>query len=174
MVEAGGEVRKARQARAVACLPGWLAHHFAVAGGIVLLAAGLLTCASVLRRWLDGRAIRGDFELVSLASAIALFAAFAFAAARGANVAVTSFTAWLPRRLQSAIDTIWLLLWAGVCFLLAERLFVTASELHATGTVTMALGMSTWWVAAIGAVAFALAGLAALLRPFAAPPNSRR
>ncbi len=167
-------MRRVGQGRGPASLPGWLARHFAVVGGIVLLAAALLTCASVLRRWLDGRAIRGDFELVSLASAIALFAAFAFAASRGANVAVTSFTAWLPQRLQSAIDTIWLLLWAGVCVLLAERLFVTASELYATGTVTMALGMPTWWVAGIGAAAFALAGLAALVRPFAAPSDSRR
>lgn len=154
-------------------LPAWLARHFAVAGGVVLLSAALLTCASVLRRWLDGRAIRGDFELVSLASAIALFAAFAFAASRGANVAVTSFTAWLPERLQRAIDALWLLLWAGVCFVLAERLFITTTELHQTGTVTMALGMSTWWVAGIGSAAFALAGLAALVRPFAASDDPR-
>lgn len=167
-------MRRARRRPGPAGLPGFIARHFAVAGGVVLLAAALLTCASVLRRWLDGRAIRGDFELVSLASAIALFAAFAFAASRGANVAVTSFTAWLPERLQRAIDALWLLLWAGVCFVLAERLFVTATELHRTGTVTMALGMSTWWVAGIGALAFALAGLAALARPFVTTSDPRR
>jgi TRAP-type C4-dicarboxylate transport system permease small subunit len=154
-------------------LPARAARLFAVAGGAVLLAAALLTCASVLRRWLDGRAIAGDFELVSLASAIALFGAFAFASARGAMVAVTSFTHWLPDRLQRVIDGLWFILWAGVCLLLAERLFVTAAELHRTGTVTMALGLSTWWVAAIGAAAFALAGVAALARPFAATARER-
>lgn len=166
-------MRKGVRTPGAASLPGLVARHVAVAGGVVLLAAALLTCASVLRRWLDGRAIRGDFELVSLASAIALFVAFAFAASRGANVAVTSFTVWLPERLQRAIDTVWLLVWAGVCFLLAERLFVTATELHRTGTVTMALGMSTWWVAGIGSAAFALAGLAALVRPFVASHDPR-
>ncbi|MCS6921038.1 MAG: TRAP transporter small permease [Elioraea sp.] len=166
-------MRSPRRRPGTASLPGLLARHFAVVGGVVLLAAALLTCASVLRRWLDGRAIRGDFELVSLASAIALFTAFAFAASRGANVAVTSFTTWLPGRVQRVIDALWLLLWAGVCFVLAERLFVTASELHRTGTVTMALGMSTWWVAGIGSAAFALAGLAALVRPFAASHDPR-
>lgn len=167
-------MQRVRQKLPAVEVPAFIARHFAVAGGAVLLAAALLTCASVLRRWLDGRAIRGDFELVSLASAIALFAAFAFAASRGANVAVTSFTLWLPRRLQQAIDSVWLLLWAGVCIVLAERLFVTAAELHRTGTVTMALGLSTWWVAGIGAAAFVLAGLAALVRGFAAEASPRR
>ncbi|MCS6855707.1 MAG: TRAP transporter small permease subunit, partial [Elioraea sp.] len=114
-------MRRARRSIGAASLPALVSRYLAVAGGTVLLAAAVLTCASVLRRWLDGRAIRGDFELVSLASAIALFAAFAFAASRGANVAVTSFTAWLPGRVQRGIDTAWLLLWAGACFILAER-----------------------------------------------------
>ncbi|MFQ3623894.1 MAG: TRAP transporter small permease subunit [Acetobacteraceae bacterium] len=138
-----------------------MARTAALAGGVVLVGAAVLTTVSVLARWLDGRPIRGDFELVALGVAIALFSSFAFAASRGANLAVTSFTAWLPRPVVAAIDAAWALCWSAACLVLAERLLVTSLELHRTGTVTMALAMPTWWVAGIGAACFALASVAA-------------
>lgn len=155
------EGRTGRLARSVTAWPAALARVAALAGGVVLVGAALLTTLSVLARWLDGRPIRGDFELVALGVAIALFTFFAFAASRGVNLAVTSFTAWLPRRVVAAIDAAWALCWSAACLVLAERLFVTSRELYQTGTVTMVLAMPTWWVAGLGAAAFALAAVAA-------------
>ena len=45
---------------------------------------------------------------------------------------------------------------------LAERLLVGARETLASGTVTMVIGLSTWWAIGIGALCFAATALAAL------------
>jgi TRAP-type C4-dicarboxylate transport system permease small subunit len=78
------------------------------------------------------------------------------------NILVDSFTGWLPRRVNEMIDAVWMLVWAAVAGVLAERLFVGARETWRTGTTTMVLGLPTWWAIGLGALAFAATALAAL------------
>ena len=137
----------------------WLAF----AGGAVLLATALLTTTSVIRRWLTSQPVQGDFELVSIGSGLAVFGFLALGTLRRTNIMVDSFTTWLPARVQAALEAFWMLLWAAVAGVLAERLAVGARETLANGTTTMVLGLPTWWAVALGALGFAATSLAALL-----------
>jgi TRAP-type C4-dicarboxylate transport system permease small subunit len=136
----------------------------AVAGGLTLLAAALLTCVSVLLRWLTSQPVRGDFELVSLGSGLAVLGFLAWGSLTRANILVDSFTGWLPRRVTAAVDAVWTLLWVAALWLIAERMMQGAMDTWRNNMRTIGLlALPYWWAIAIGAFCFALAGLAALI-----------
>jgi TRAP-type C4-dicarboxylate transport system permease small subunit len=139
-----------------------LARGLALLGGAALLATALLSTVSVLRRWLAGQPVPGDFELVSLGAGISVMGFLAHGTLMRTNILVDSFTSWLPRRATRAIDGLWMLAWCGVAAVLAERLSVGARETLRSGTTTMVLGLPTWWAVGLGAVGFAATAAAAL------------
>jgi TRAP-type C4-dicarboxylate transport system permease small subunit len=143
----------------------------AVLAGAVLLATALLTTVSVTLRWLSGQPVKGDFELVSLGSGLAVLGFLAWATHQRANILVDSFTTWVPARVNAALDGFWSLIWAAVALLIAERMWQGALDTFRSGTRTMGLlALPYWWAVAVGSACFALTGLIALL---AAPRLTR-
>ncbi len=141
-----------------------VASLVALAGGAVLLASAGLTTVSVLLRWLTSQPVKGDFELVSIGSGLAVLGFLAWGTHRGANILVDSFTTWLPARMNGALDAFWSLVWAAAALLVAERMARGALDTLASGTRTIGLlALPYWWAVGIGAGCFALTGLAALL-----------
>jgi TRAP-type C4-dicarboxylate transport system permease small subunit len=133
-------------------------------GGAVLLAVAALTCASVLLRWLTNQPIRGDFEMVSLGSGVAVLCFLAWGTVMRANILVDSFTSWLPTRANDVLDAVWKLVWGAATLAIAERMARGAADMWTSDQRTMGLlGLPVWWAVAVGALCFALTGLAALL-----------
>ncbi|WP_245944141.1 TRAP transporter small permease [Acuticoccus kandeliae] len=87
----------------------WLARLTASAGALCLLGSAIVMVASIVLRGATGRQLIGDFELISMGSAIAIFLFLPYAQARRAHVTVTIFTSWLPPRVTRAIDACWAL-----------------------------------------------------------------
>lgn len=139
-----------------------LATALALAGGAVLLATALLTTYSVLQRWITRQPVPGDFELVSLGAGLSVMGFLAYGTVMRSNILVDSFTGWLPRRVNDWIDAFWMLVWAAVAAVLAERLTVGARETLRSGTTTMVLGLPTWWAVGLGALSFAVTAVAAI------------
>ncbi|MBY0336727.1 MAG: TRAP transporter small permease [Acetobacteraceae bacterium] len=141
-----------------------LAAILARLGGFVLLAVAGLTVASVLLRWLTSQPIRGDFEIVSLGSGVAVLCFLAWGTTMRANILVDSFTAWLPARVNDGVDAVWKLVWAAATLVIAERMARGAVDMWRSDQRTIGLlGLPIWWAVAIGAVCFALTALAACL-----------
>jgi TRAP-type C4-dicarboxylate transport system permease small subunit len=135
-----------------------------VCGGVVLLATALLTVVSVTSRWLTSQPVKGDFELVSLGSGLAVLGFLAWGSVTRSNILVDSFTTWLPARLNGAIDAFWSLAWAATTLLIAERMWQGMFDTFRHGMRTIGLlALPYWWAIGIGALCFALAGVAALL-----------
>lgn len=77
---------------------------FAYAGGVVLAAIALVTVASIIGRFFLFAGlgpIKGDYEIVEMGSAIAIFAFMPFAQFKRAHVVVDIFTLRLSQRIQS-------------------------------------------------------------------------
>ena len=130
----------------------------------MLLAVALLTVVSVTSRWLTSQPVKGDFELVSLGSGLAVLSFLAWGSVTRANILVDSFTTWLPARLNGAIDAFWSLTWAATTLLIAERMAQGTFDTWRNGMRTIGLlALPYWWAIGIGAFCFALAGFAALL-----------
>lgn len=139
-----------------------LASALMLAGAATLLATALLTTASVLRRWIGGQPIPGDFELVQIGSGLAVFGFLGWGTLRRANILVDSLTEWLPARARAAIDAFWSLAWAIAALLLAWRMVLGALDARASDTRSMVLSMPIWWAIGLGALGFAATALAAL------------
>lgn len=131
-------------------------------GGLVLAFAAIVT-VSVLGRWLLGRGIPGDFELVQTGLAIAVFAFLPICQLHRHNIIVDTFTTRAPVRVQAALDALWALVYAGVAFLIGWQTVHGASDTIRSGTTSMVLGLPIGWAMALAALfAFWLAAVAAV------------
>ncbi len=140
-----------------------LARMLALMGGAVLLAAAGLTVVSGTLRWFTNQPVRGDFELVSIASGLAVLGCLAFCTLRRGNILVDSFSTWLPARVNNWIDAFWQLVWAAVMGVIAWRMSLGGLEAMANGTRTIGLlALPYGWAIAVGALCFGLTSLIAL------------
>ena len=154
-----------------------LSGAIAVLGGVLSLGVALLVVLSVLGRWLKGvpwadRAasllglelgpINGDFEMVQMATAIAIFAFLPYTQARRGNIFVDTFTSGLPARVNARIDAFWDLVYAGMMGILTACLIVGTLEHYRSGQTTMLLQIIAWPAIAISTLLLLLLACVAL------------
>jgi TRAP-type C4-dicarboxylate transport system permease small subunit len=149
----------------------------AILGGLLALAMAFLVVVSVLGRWLSGvpladriagalgltlGPINGDFEMVQMATAIAVFAFLPYTQARRGNILVDTFTSRLPRHVNARIDAIWDLVYAGMMGILTACLAVGTLEHYRSGQTTMLLQIIVWPAIAVSALLLLLLTCVAL------------
>ena len=114
-----------------------LARIFVIIGGICLTVAGLLTVVSVMGRYFINSPIPGDFELVEMACAVAVFSFLPYCQLRKGNVLVD----FLPIRLRPA-KVFWtrpVLIYGLITVLLTWRLWVGGFDFLDTNEQTIIL-----------------------------------
>lgn len=128
-------------------VPGWLStlcRIFAGIGGLTLLAMMLMTVASVTLRAVIGRPISGDFELVEMGSAIAIFCFLPWCQISGGNVLVDFFTQKTGPRVNHLLEALGDLLYLLIAALLLWRMWYGAAEMREYGEQTMVLRLPIW------------------------------
>lgn len=136
----------------------WLA----VAGGFVLLGMTVMSVASIGSRWLTGRSLLGDFELVQMGCAIAVAAFLPWTQMRRGHVIVDFFTLHVSERTRTRLDGVGALTIAAVGALVAWRVTVGTLDIRASGESSMLLGVPTWYAYACMLPSFYLLALAGL------------
>ena len=129
-------------------LPGWLSllcRIFAAIGGITLLAMMLMTVISVTKRTIFGAPIPGDFELVEIGSAIAIFCFLPWCQSTGGNVLVDFFTQKSSPRANHLLEAIGDLLYLLIAGLLFWRMIHGGMEMRQYGEQSMVLRIPVWW-----------------------------
>jgi hypothetical protein len=131
-----------------------LTGAIALLGGVLALGVALLVVVSVVGRWLSGTPLAktlrwlgpvdGDFEMVQMATAVAIFAFLPYCQARRGNIVVDTFTAWLPARVDAYIDAFWDIVYAGIMGLLTTCLMTGVIEHYRSGQTTMLLQLIVW------------------------------
>lgn len=149
-------------------LPGWLAalcRLFAALGGITLLAMMLMTVISVTKRTLLGAPIPGDFELVEIGSAIAIFCFLPWCQSTGGNVLVDFFTQKTGPRTNHLLEAFGDLLYLLIAALLLWRMVHGGMEMRQYGEQSMVLRIPAWWsfVVILPAMALLVATCAATM-----------
>ena len=149
-------------------VPGWLAalcRAFAGIGGLALLAMMLMTVASVTLRGINRRPISGDFELVEMGSAIAIFCFLPWCQLRGGNVLVDFFTQRTGPRANHLLEALGDLLYLLIAALLLWRMWHGAGEMRSYGEQTMVLRLPIWisFVVILPAMALLVATCAATM-----------
>lgn len=162
-----------------------LARAMAWAGGAVLLATILTTCASILGRVLADLAhhdltarlapamgawlrdvgvgpITGAVELVEMGMAFAVFAFLPLCQITDGHAAVDLVTARLPARVALWLRALAETAFAGVLILIAVQLARGTRDRAVSGQTTFLLELPLWWAYAAGLGAAAVAALVAV------------
>lgn len=139
----------------------WL---FAVLGGLVALAVGVMTVASVSLRFFTTQPIQGDVEMVQMGVAVAISLCIAWCQLRGANIIVDFFTQNASAHTTRWLDGLGCVLIAAMYGLLAWRTTIGAFAVHEVNETTMTLELPMWWAYASLAPGLMLAALVALVQ----------
>lgn len=124
---------------------GALATGVALLGGLVLFALVGLTVASILGRTLFNAPVPGDFELVEIGCAVAVFAFLPYCQYTSGNVVVDFFTARAAPRTRALLELLGNLAYTGIAALLTWRLALGGLELQGYRETTMVLQVPVWW-----------------------------
>jgi TRAP-type C4-dicarboxylate transport system permease small subunit len=125
----------------------------ALLGGLVLFALTLLTVISVVGRAVFNAPIPGDFELVELGMAVAIFAFLPYCQIVRGNVIVDLFTSRASTRTKALLDGVGNLLYTAIAALLTWRVALGGIEIRSYRETTMVLQVPVWW-GYVPAVAF--------------------
>jgi TRAP-type C4-dicarboxylate transport system permease small subunit len=121
------------------------ATGIALIGGAVLVALTLLTVISVVGRAAFSAPIPGDFELVEIGMAVAIFAFLPYCQIVRGNVIVDLFTAKASPRTRALLDALGNLLYTAIAVLLTWRVALGGLEVRGYGETTMVLRVPVWW-----------------------------
>jgi TRAP-type C4-dicarboxylate transport system permease small subunit len=117
----------------------------AVLGSLVLFALTLLTVISVVGRVAFSAPIPGDFELVELGMAIAIFSFLPYCQIVRGNVIVDLIMSRASRRTRALLDGIGNLLYTAIAALLTWRVALGGMEIRSYHETTMVLQVPVWW-----------------------------
>jgi TRAP-type C4-dicarboxylate transport system permease small subunit len=128
----------------------------ALIGGGILFALTLLTVISVAGRAAFSAPIPGDFELVEIGMAVAIFAFLPYCQIVRGNVIVDLFTARASPRTQALLDAAGNLIYTAIAALLTWRVALGGLEIRSYHETTMVLRVPVWWgyVPAVVCLAF--------------------
>lgn len=135
----------------------------AILGACLALGVAALVVTSVLGRWLFNAPIDGDFELVKMATALAVFAYLPYTQARRGNIMVDTFTARLGKPVQALMDAFWDLAFAGFMGFCAYALWFGTMDAIRSGEVTMQRQILLWPSIAICMLLAALVAITAVV-----------
>ena len=121
-----------------------LSGFVALFGGLLSLGIAGLVVVSVIGRKFFNSPINGDFEMVQMGTAMAVFSFLAYCQARRGNIVVDTFMTWLPRRALDYVDAVWDVVYAGMMGLITACLMTGVVEHFRSGQTTMLLQVIVW------------------------------
>jgi len=137
-------------------------YLFVLLGGLMMSAITVMTVISVLGRYLISMPISGDFELVTMGTAISVFLFLPYCHLRRGNVVVDVFLSWAPRKVQTFFDGISGLLLASIAAMLAWRMIYGGLDMYQYNEVSYILALPVWPVFPAAVAALALLSAASL------------
>jgi len=117
---------------------------WALAGGLLLLAVVLLNAASLTGNIFLNQPVPGDFEIVEMGVAVAVFAFLPYCQITGANVSADIFTARAGPRTISALSVIASLVAFGFAALLFWRMYLGLLDYREYREVTTIYQIPIW------------------------------
>lgn len=131
-------------------------------GGFLISGLTVMTVISVLGRYLFNSPIQGDYELVTMGTAITVFLFLPYCHMQRGNVVVDLFLSWAPRKVQSFFDLLSGLLLAAIAGGLAWRMIYGGFDMHQYNEVSYILALPVWPVFPFAVLALALLSAASL------------
>lgn len=122
-----------------------LTRALALVGGALLLVAVAITIVSVAGRYALGEPVPGDYELVEIICAVAIFLFFPYTHAADGNITAEFFTAGLSVRRRRALDTVHDVIFAVLAALMTLRLGHGLIDTYHSGETSLLIRIPIWW-----------------------------
>jgi TRAP-type C4-dicarboxylate transport system permease small subunit len=151
-----------------------IADWLAMLGGVLLIATIAITIVSVIGRYAFGAPVPGDYELVEIVCAIAIFLFFPMTHASDGNLRAEFFTTALPEKAKLALDIVHDIVFMLIAALLAWRMSHALLDKLESGEGSLFLRIPLWWPLTIAVGSMALLSVVCLLRIIAAAGAIRR
>ena len=135
-------------------------------GGFLMAVMTVMTVCSVLGRYFISAPIPGDFELVTMGTAIAVFLFLPYCHLQRGNIVVDLFLSWAPPKVQLFFDAVSALLLAGIAGGLAWRMTLGGVEMYHNSQVTYILALPVWPFFPLAVLALALLATSCLYTAF--------
>jgi TRAP-type C4-dicarboxylate transport system permease small subunit len=132
------------------------AYVLILIGGFLMAALTVMSVISVLGRYLFSAPVPGDFELVTMGTAIAVFLFLPYCHLQRGNVVVDLFLSWAPRTVQVFFDGASGLLLAAIAGVLSWRMAQGGLDMHRYNEVSYILALPIWPVFPVAVLALAL------------------
>lgn len=152
----------------------------AILGGLLIAALALITVASIAGRWIASLPyvsslsfldwigpVTGDYELVEMGTAIAVFLFLPYCHLRGGHVTVDLIVMHAPQAIQRATAVLAEVLFMVVSAIMTWRLYHGLLDKQRYMETSMLLGIPLWWGYAAGIAGFALLTVVCLYRSIA-------
>ena len=120
------------------------AFCFAVLGCIVLMLTVLISCCSILGRLFLERPILGDFEVVEMGCAVAIFMFLPLCQLREGNIIVDAFTMKITPFAKTLLDIVGVLMFCIMAIFFSIRMIYGVRDMFHYGEQTMLLGIPVW------------------------------
>lgn len=139
-----------------------LARWLALFGGLVLAGLALMTVASIIGRafiFAGLSPVRGDYELVQMGCAIAVFSFLPWCQLNRGHVTVDVIVDRFPARARAFLTLLGDVALFAAAVLIAWRLWLGVNDKRSYGEETYELGLQLWWgygAAMVGAALFAV------------------
>lgn len=135
----------------------------ALCGGALVFALGALVTASVIARWFSGMPVPGDFEIVQMGAALAVFAFLPFCQMSRGNIIVDAFTTRLSDRARARVDAFWDVVYAVMMGLIGCAMWPGVGDAWRSGEETMVARLPLWPALAISTALVVLLAAVALV-----------
>ena len=156
------QTQSARPADPVGRALHFCSYILVLAGGFLMSALTVMTVISVMGRYLFNSPIQGDYELVTMGTAIAIFLFLPYCHLQRGNVVVDLFLSWAPRRVQTFFDGASGLLLAAIAGVLSWRMIHGGLDMQRYGEVSYILALPVWPVFPFAVLALMLLSVACL------------
>lgn len=117
---------------------------WALGGGMLLLAIVLLNAASLVGNIFFNQPVPGDFEIVEMGVAVAVFAFLPYCQITGANVSADIFTSWVGPRTISVLSAIASVVAFAFAILLVWRMYLGLIDYREYREVTTIYQIPIW------------------------------
>ncbi|MDH5188790.1 MAG: TRAP transporter small permease [Rhodospirillaceae bacterium] len=134
----------------------FLSKMAAILGGLLMSGLIVMVVISVIGRYLFSAPIYGDFEMVALGTAIAVFLFLPYCQMQRGNVIIDLFLSWAPKKSQTVLDVVGSLLLAIIAAVLAWRMTLGGFNAVQYNETTYILALPLWWAYPFAILSFGL------------------
>lgn len=143
-----------------------LAVGAALLAAILVLVLAFLTALNVPLKQFLGQPFRGEFEIVDLGIATAVFAFLPLAQFARGYVIVDLVTQRAPPRVKAGLDALAGVLFAATMAILAWRMLLGGMDIARTGEHTTMLHLKYWWSFVVAVPSLVLLAMVCLYTAF--------